>query len=469
VQLTRTHKIIAVVAMLLVAGGSAAWYGVNVSRSHAAVLIGFDADRAYADCSALCNIGPRTPGSPQDEEGAKYVEEKFREAGLSNVHTEQHELTTFQVNSASLSLITVQLRGNIRRDYAHIADFVLYQYSGPTNGAVRYEIVDAGNGTEEAFSGVDATGKAVLTTQQCLPLAAKKGAAAVIVQNTRLAPELGYPPYSGGLYGSDANGDSIPYPDANPDAVIPTCAVSMAVGDEIRDAINNSRDLPIVGSTVRVELDFDTTIAKNPIFNVIGDVKGSKYPGDYIYFVAHRDSTYIGPGAVDNTAGVATIMGMARSLARSAPQRTLRFIATDAEETGLLGATEYCKAHEAEVQKHGIICINFDMNDVNLQRVKVLNLQCSNFSAELREVRGQFAQRYPDIAARYIINITKGGGGADGGPFMKRGTDGALAMGEWGSSVEYHTRWDTMQFVNKESWLVGGIILGSWGLRLANR
>ena len=468
-QLTRTHKIIAVVAMLLVAGGSAAWYGVAVSQSHAAVLIGFDADRAYADCSALCNIGPRTPGSPEDEEGARYVEEKFREAGLSNVHTEQHELTTFQVNSASLSLITVQLRGNIRRDFAHIADFVLYQYSGSTSGTVRYEIVDVGNGTEEAFSGVDATGKAVLSTAQCLPLAAKKGATTVLVQNTRLAPELDYPPYSGGLYGSDENGDSIPYPDANPDAVIPTCAVSGPVGDEIRGAINSSRSLPLVGSTVRIELNFDTTIAKNPIFNVIGDVKGTRYPGDYVYFVAHRDSTYIGPGAVDNTAGVATIMGMARSLAHSAPQRTLRFIATDAEETGLLGATEYCKAHESEVLKHGLICINFDMNDVNLQRVKVLNLQCSNFSAELREVRGQFAQRYPDIAAKYIINITKGGGGADGGPFMKRGTDGALAMGEWGSSVEYHTRWDTMQYVNKESWFVGGIILGSWGLRLANR
>jgi hypothetical protein len=469
VKLTRTHKLIALAAVLLVAGGSAGWYTAAVSQSRAAALIGFDADRAYADCAALCNIGPRTPGAPEDEEGAGYVEGKFKEAGLSNVHTEQHEVTTFQVNSASLSMITVSLRGVDRRDFGHISDFVLYQYSGPTNGAVRYEIVDAGNGTEEAFSGVDAAGKAVLTTQQCLPLAAEKGAAAVIVQNTRLAPELDWPPYSGGLYGSDANGDSIPYPDANPDAVLPTCAVSGAVGDEIRDAINNSRNLPLVGSTVRIEMNFDTTIAKNPIFNVIGDVKGTRYPGDYIYFVAHRDSSYINPGAVDNAAGVATIMEMARTMARSAPQRTLRFIATDAEETGLLGATEYCKAHESEVQKHGLICINFDMNDVNLQRVRVLNLQCSNFSGEMRQVRAAFSQQYPAIASKYIINITKGGGGADGGPFMKRGTDGALAMGEWGSSWEYHTRWDNMQFVNKESWLVGGIILGSWGLRLANR
>jgi hypothetical protein len=469
VQLSRTHKLLAVAAVLLVAGSSGAWYSVAVSHQRGAALIGFDADRAYADCSALCNIGPRTSGAPEDEQAALYVEQKFKEAGLSNVHIEEHEVTTFQVNSASLSLVTVSLRGVDRKDYAHITDFVLYQYSGSTNGAVRYEIVDVGNGTEEAFTGVDVAGKAVLSTQQCLPLAAGKGAAAVIVQNTRLAPELGWPPYSGGLYGGDANGDSIPYPDANPDAVVPTCAVSGAVGEEIRDAINSSRNIPLVGSTVRIEMDFDTTIAKNPIFNVIGDVKGAKNPEDIIYFVAHRDSTYINPGAVDNAAGVATIMEMARTMAHKSPARTLRFIATDAEETGLLGATEYCKAHESEVQRHGLLVINFDMNDVNLERVKVLNLPCSNFSGELRQVRTEFSQRYPAVASKYIINITKGGGGADGGPFMKRGTDGALAMGEWGSSLEYHTAWDDMRFVNKESWFVGGIILGTWGLRLANR
>jgi len=464
------HKAGAVVAVLLLAGGGAAWYSYAVSREHGVPLLGFDADTAYSDLEYLCNIGPRTPGSPEDETGALYVQSRFQEAGLLNVRIEEYRVTTFQVNSASLSLLNLQLRETVRKDYTHIRDFVLYQYSGSTGGTLRLEIVDVGNGTEEAFGGVDVTGKAVLSTQQCLPRAAEKGARAVIVQNTRLAAELGYPPYSGGLYGADANGDSIPYPDAYPNAVVPTCAVSMAVGNEIRDAMNGSRRLPVVGSTVRMEFNFDTTIEKNPIYNVIGDVKGSKSPGDIIYIVAHRDSSYINPGAVDNAAGVATIMEMARKMARSLPAKTIRFISTDAEETGLLGATEYCKAHEAEVQKHGITCINFDMNDVNLRRVKVLNLQCSNanHSRELERIRGAFQGRYPDIAKKYTINITGGGGGADGGPFMKRGTDGSLAMGEWGSSWEYHTAGDTIQFVNRESWLVGGILLGSLALSIAD-
>jgi len=116
--------------------------------------------------------------------------------------------------------------------------------------------------------------------------------------------------------------------------VVPTCAVSKAVGDEIRGAIKNARHLPVVGTgTVWIEMNFNTAIQKGSIYNVIGDVKG--------------------------------------------------------------------------------------------------------------------------------------GGGPDGGPFMKRGTEGCLAMGEWGSSWEYHTQWDTIDHVNKESWAVGGMLLGSLALHLA--
>lgn len=463
------QRLLAVIVVLLVIGTSAAVYSFVAPKGHALVLIGFDQDRAYADESALCDIGPRVPGTDADLKGAEYVEGAFTKAGLSGVRIEEHTLTTFKVNSASLMLMVAQLRNPTYKSYAHITDFVLYQYSASTNGDLRLEIADVGNGTEEAFAGQDVTGKAVLTTLQCLPRAAEHGARAVIVQNLRLAAELDYPPYSGGLYGGDANGDSIPYPDAYPDAVVPTCAVSKSVGDEIRAAIQNARHIPLVGKgTVYVQLNFDTTIQKGSIYNVMGDVKGAGSK-DMIYIVAHRDCTYINPGAVDNAAGVATIIELARQLARRQVDGTIRIIATDAEETGLLGATEYVKAHESEVRDHGLLCINFDMNDVNLERVKVLNIESSNanHTKALKDLRELMFQKHPDLQKRYIVNITRGGGGADGGPFMKRGTDGCLAMGEWGSSWEYHTQWDTIDYVNKESWAVGGMLLGSLALFLA--
>jgi len=464
------RKLAAALLVLVVVGSSAAVYTFVLPKRGSLALIGFDPDRAFIDEEALCDLGPRVPGSQAGQAGAEYVLEGFMKANLSDAHMEEHELTTFKVNSASLSLYVAQPRNPVRRTYTHITDFVLYQYSGSTNGDLRLEIVDGGNGTEEAFNGVDVGGKAVLTTLQCLPRAAEHGARAVLVQNTRLAAGMGYPPYSGGLYGGDANGDSIPYPDAYPGAVVPTCAVSGPVGEQIRQSINGSRHLPVLGTgTVWIEMNFDTTIAKGTIRNVVGDVKGAGSRG-IIYIVAHRDCTYINPGAVDNAAGVATIMELARQLARCDISRTIRFIATDAEEQGLLGATEYVKSHESEVRERGILVINFDMNDVNLKRVKVLNIESSdaNNSRVLGDLSGMMLARHPQFGERYTVNITKGGGGADGGPFMKRGAGGCLAMGQWGSSEEYHTEWDTIDHVNPESWAVGGILLGSLALHVAS-
>jgi hypothetical protein len=418
----------------------------------------------------LTEIGPRVPGTPEDLQGAEYVKSRFEEAGLSNVHIEEHTLTTFEVNSASLSLVTLELGTEIMKDYVHIEDFVLYQYSGSTNGDLTVEIVDAGNGSEEAFSEVDANGKAVIVTQRRVPRAAENGAVAVIVHNTQHMEEMGFPPYSGGLYGNDENGDSIPYPDAHPDAVLPVCSVSKAVGDEIKDAISSSRTFPILGvGSVWLSMNFDTSIEKGPIYNVVGDITGSDEPEKMIYLVAHRDTTYINPGAVDNTVGTVTIMEMARQLSKYKTSRTIRFISVDAEEKGLLGATEYVKAHEEEVIENGIICMNFDMNEVNLERVDTLETQISNkgYKDKMKEIRSMMFEKHPDLEEKYKINITDGHGGPDGVPFQKRGIDACFAMGEWGSSWEYHTQWDTIEHVNPDSWRLSGILFGTLALDIA--
>ena len=464
------YKIIAifVVAILLLC------FVINYSFSQSDMkqihLVDFDDDEAYIDMQYLTDIGPRVPGTENDLRGAEYVESRFLEAGLGDVHIESHTVTTFEVNSASLSLISVGLRNPIYKNYVHIRDFVLYQYSGSTNGEITLDIVDAGDGSEQAFEGIDVEGKAVITTQQALPRAAEHGARAVIVQNIRAGEEMGYPPYSGGLYGGDENGDSIPYPDANPGAVVPTCSVSRSVGDEIKEAINNAMEIPILGtSNVKIQIDFDTTIGKNNIYNVVGDVVGSEKNGGMIYIVAHRDTTYINPGAVDNTVGTVTIMEMARQLAKFDVGKTIRFISVDAEEKGLIGATEYVKSHEDEVRERGIIVMNFDMNDVNLKRVDTLNIGISNkgYKDKLNDIKEMMFDKYPELKERYRVNITDGGGGPDGAPFMKRGIDGSFAMGEWGSSWEYHTQWDTIEYVNKESWRLSGIMFGTLALEIA--
>ena len=84
--------------------------------------------------------------------------------------------------------------------------------------------------------------------------------------------------------------------------------------------------------------------------NVIGVLPGSdpKLRAEVVVLMAHLDHLGIGPaikgdaiynGALDNAAGVATMLEVARAFASAKPpKRTLMFVANTAEEKGLLGA-----------------------------------------------------------------------------------------------------------------------------------
>ena len=90
-----------------------------------------------------------------------------------------------------------------------------------------------------------------------------------------------------------------------------------------------------------------------PITNVVADIRGARWPDQYVIVGAHIDSTPLGTGAVDNATGVAAVMEAARILARSGvrPERTIRFILFAGEESGLVGSRGYVAAHPELVPK----------------------------------------------------------------------------------------------------------------------
>jgi Peptidase family M28 len=95
---------------------------------------------------------------------------------------------------------------------------------------------------------------------------------------------------------------------------------------------------------------FDTrrkgAISVSPFSNVIAVLPGRDRSKEAIALMAHYDSVPWSYGASDDAAGVATLLETARLL--SAGQRPLRdvvFLATDAEEVGLIGAQEFFDAH----------------------------------------------------------------------------------------------------------------------------
>jgi carboxypeptidase Q len=85
--------------------------------------------------------------------------------------------------------------------------------------------------------------------------------------------------------------------------------------------------------------------------NVVGEIRGRERAGEIIVVGAHLDSNDLGPGALDNAAGVAAVMETARAIKALdlAPRRTIRFVLFTGEEEGMLGSTAYVRRHRDEM------------------------------------------------------------------------------------------------------------------------
>ena len=82
--------------------------------------------------------------------------------------------------------------------------------------------------------------------------------------------------------------------------------------------------------------------------NVIGRLDGSR-DGKAVMLAAHYDSVTTGPGAGDDTAGVAALLETMRVMASGPkPKRDVIFLFTDGEELGLLGARAFVESGRAD-------------------------------------------------------------------------------------------------------------------------
>ncbi len=92
----------------------------------------------------------------------------------------------------------------------------------------------------------------------------------------------------------------------------------------------------------QLEFDIRNHFYRGPVkyHNVIGIMRGSKYPDEYVLAGAHLDAYDGGTGAVDDGNGVAVTMEAARLLAESGakPERSIMFCIWTGEEFGLLGS-----------------------------------------------------------------------------------------------------------------------------------
>jgi N-acetylated-alpha-linked acidic dipeptidase len=103
----------------------------------------------------------------------------------------------------------------------------------------------------------------------------------------------------------------------------------------------------------RVKMHLKQDYQFRSLWDVIGRVKGSQLPEQWVIAGNHRDAWVY--GAVDPNSGTAAMLESVHGvgeLLKSGwkPKRTIVFCSWDGEEEGLMGSTEWVEQHEAELR-----------------------------------------------------------------------------------------------------------------------
>ncbi|MGH9497738.1 MAG: M28 family peptidase, partial [Terriglobales bacterium] len=114
---------------------------------------------------------------------------------------------------------------------------------------------------------------------------------------------------------------------------------------------------------IRVKMHLKQDYQFRTIWDVIGRVRGSELPDEWVVLGNHRDAWVY--GAVDPNSGTAAMLEAVHGvgeLLKSGwkPKRTIVFGSWDGEEEGIIGSTEWAEQHEAELA-NAVAYFNMDV------------------------------------------------------------------------------------------------------------
>jgi N-acetylated-alpha-linked acidic dipeptidase len=468
---------------------------------------------------------PHLAATPEDRKTAEYVAQKFTAAGLDTeivpyrVLMNQPKLVRVEAYDASGKLLmTGPTREHAAGDPYQDDPRIVAPFNGSSgSGDVTAEVVYANYGRIEDFDDlaaqhIDLHGKIVLVRYGKnfrgvkVYLAEMRGAAGVLIYSDPhddgffkgdaypmgpWRPESGiqygsvqyifkYPgdPETPGVastldlpdqarvspYGNEPHIISIPisYHDAAP---ILQALQGPVVPQEWQGALPFRYHLGAVSGpgAVRVHLVSQQDYQRRIIWDVIGKIKGTDFPDEWVVVGNHRDAWIY--GAVDPSSGTAAMLesvhGIGALLRQGwRPRRTIIFASWDAEEEGLIGSTEWVEQHASELHS-AVAYFNTDVavSGANFTAEAVPSLK--QFLRDLTRsvpsplggtVYQQWRINHPGQEERHVSNAPPApgeeihvgdlGSGSDFSPFFQHVGVPSTDIGSEGPYGVYHSVFD---------------------------
>jgi len=180
-----------------------------------------------------------------------------------------------------------------------------------------------------------------------------------------------------------------------------------------------------------------------PVFNVIGEIRGTEKPEEYVMLSAHFDSWDGSSGATDNGTGSVTMLEAMRILkaAYPSPKRTILVGHWSGEEQGLVGSRAFAEDHPDIVK--GLQALFNQDNGTG----RVVNLGAAGLLAAGANIAGWVSRLPGELSQGLNLGFpgSPAGGGSDNASFACYGAPG-FGLGsepaDYGSYT-WHTGRDT--------------------------
>ena len=338
----------------------------------------------------------RAPGSVGEEKTVAYLIAKYKAAGLEpgNNGSWTQDVPLIEITAKNVSALTIADRSGKAMSFAYGNEYVIGSYrETPKTDIKKSEMVFVGHGIVAPekgwndYAGVDVKGKTVVVMindpdfenegldgpfggkamtyygrwTYKFEEAARQGAAAVLIIHDTAPAAYGWNVVNSSWTGTQFLAQS---KDGGKSQTQANGWIQKSVAKEIFAAAGQNLDKQMAAAkqkgfkavplNLSASMNFENDIARKASKNVIGVMKGTKRPDEYVLYTAHwdhlgrctaaADGDDICNGAVDNATGTAALVALAEGFAKAgAPERSVVFLAVTAEESGLLGSKFYAE------------------------------------------------------------------------------------------------------------------------------